>query len=657
MRVYGQLIRAQLENLASDPTPAADGMAYFNTTSKTVRVHNGVGWEDVGTGGGGDGGINYVTRPDGEVDTTGWSLYADAAANPVDGTGGSATATFAKSSSNPLRGTNSFLFTQGTLGDGVAYTITPDRADILNGAVLTGSFEYEPTVTNLAEGDYRVWIYDVANSTLIQPAPYMIPSSVVGMAYKFQFEFQVPTNGTTFRVLIHQAVADPGNLKLDSIVVGPNPKQYGAMIGDWQSYTPTGNWNTNTTYAGKWRRVGDSIEVSATVTLTGAPNSASFSLNLPSGLAFDTGKMGTNKNIGAASLVDFGLMQYGPNDVFQNGASAVYIVLSDSASTYLRNQANVDEATPFTFGNTDYVSITFKAPVLGWSSSVQVSSDADTRVVDFYGTKGNQAVTADVTDLTFTSVKDTHGAWGGSSYTVKVPGDYVVSAGLTDSAANSYYFRVYVNGSLYQNNYLSGTIGGRMVPGSLTVVNVKAGDTISIRADATQTVGGYGQVAIHRIAGPSQIAASEKVYFSAYRSGSTQSVSSSSVTTVVFNGKESDSHGAFSTSTGKFTSPKSMELRLNATVQLDADTYPLGTQVQLQAYRTSPVLGNQLYVLKRLFTPNYTSSTPIVIDGSKRIKLLAGDTVEIRIFHDHAGSELVSFGADATYFDGEEAGN
>ena len=43
MLVYGDLVSAQLENLASDPT-AADGRLYFNTAQNAVKMHDGTSW-------------------------------------------------------------------------------------------------------------------------------------------------------------------------------------------------------------------------------------------------------------------------------------------------------------------------------------------------------------------------------------------------------------------------------------------------------------------------------------------------------------------------------------------------------------------------------------------------------------------------------------
>lgn len=43
--IYGQLIKAQLENLAADPASPATGLAYFNTTSNVSKWYTGAAWK------------------------------------------------------------------------------------------------------------------------------------------------------------------------------------------------------------------------------------------------------------------------------------------------------------------------------------------------------------------------------------------------------------------------------------------------------------------------------------------------------------------------------------------------------------------------------------------------------------------------------------
>lgn len=56
---------------------------------------------------------NFISNPSPVKDTTGWATYADAAGTaPVDGTGGSPTVTWTRTTSSPLSETASFLFTK-----------------------------------------------------------------------------------------------------------------------------------------------------------------------------------------------------------------------------------------------------------------------------------------------------------------------------------------------------------------------------------------------------------------------------------------------------------------------------------------------------------------------------------------------------------------
>lgn len=49
MKVYSELEKASLENLASDPSPAASGQVYYNTTTGRVMLYKSGQWIDVTT--------------------------------------------------------------------------------------------------------------------------------------------------------------------------------------------------------------------------------------------------------------------------------------------------------------------------------------------------------------------------------------------------------------------------------------------------------------------------------------------------------------------------------------------------------------------------------------------------------------------------------
>ena len=104
--------------------------------------------------------INYIANSSALVDTSGYSTYADAAgAAPVDGTGGSPSVTFTRSTTTPLRGIADFNFTKDAAnrqGQGVATDITIDLAD--RAKVLTVTFDYEVLSGTYADGDLTVYL-------------------------------------------------------------------------------------------------------------------------------------------------------------------------------------------------------------------------------------------------------------------------------------------------------------------------------------------------------------------------------------------------------------------------------------------------------------------------------------------------------------------
>src|SRR5690606_15921129 len=83
----------------------------------------------------------------------------------------------------------------------------------------------------------------------------------------------------------------------DLVAAGYRMKQgYQAKLGGGSLLVPpvskylgelptTGSWTTNTTYTGKYWRKGDRLVADVTVTLGGAPDSASLTVDLPSGLS------------------------------------------------------------------------------------------------------------------------------------------------------------------------------------------------------------------------------------------------------------------------------------------------------------------------------------------------------------------------------------
>jgi hypothetical protein len=136
----------------------------------------------------------------------------------------------------------------------------------------------------------------------------------------------------------------------------------------WIAYTPTGNWTTNSTYTGFWRRVGDSMQCRILVTLAGAPDATAFDVAIANATAYTiaTAKQpatstGIRQAYGTAYAVDGAVATYLGVCTY-NGTTKVAIAASQSGSGLLFSQA-----IPFTFGNGDFVVADFTVPITGWN--------------------------------------------------------------------------------------------------------------------------------------------------------------------------------------------------------------------------------------------------------------------------------------------------
>ena len=112
----------------SRPTSPENGEIYYDSVQNKHFFYGNGSWTEIGAGV-----LNYISNPNAEASTSGWSTYADAAQpTPVNGTGGSANITLARSTSNPLRGSGSFLLTKDAVnrqGNGVSTDFSIERAD------------------------------------------------------------------------------------------------------------------------------------------------------------------------------------------------------------------------------------------------------------------------------------------------------------------------------------------------------------------------------------------------------------------------------------------------------------------------------------------------------------------------------------------------
>lgn len=573
----------------------------------------------------------------------GYSAYADAAATtPVDGTGGSPTVTITTSTTSPLIGSVSGIITKDAAnrqGEGVSIPFTIPTAD--QAKVMQISFDYLVGSGTFSAGssstdsDIEVYVYDVTNAQLIQPSTYKLYGNPTSYTAQYVANFQTAYNSTSYRLIFHCATtsASAYTLKLDNIAVAATQYVYGTPITDWISYGSTASYTgfgTVSSNTQMWRRVGDTLEVQAKFTV-GTTSATEARLAFPSGLvASDTSKI--------PSIQVAGEFINGASSANHGGAvlaePSVSYFTFDSGATYGSGTFNALTKQPGNnMGLTDSSSVvTLKArvPVQGWSSAVQMSDSADTRVVSFSGTTSStQAVTSNTTNITYTAAKDTHGAWSGSVYTAPVPGDYIVAHMRGDNGSTTQNFRVYVNGTF--SRQVGGTsVSGARAAGSVTIPNVKAGDTISVRSDQTTTLEATGNISISLISGPSSIAATETIAARYYASSTSVS---GSYATVSWTTKDYDTHGAMSA--GTFTVPATGKYQINAQLSVGA-SYTFGSGTYLAIFKNG-------VEVSLFFNSGWATGTTNQDTGiSDIINCVAGDLITIKVKSDATTPSIVS---------------
>ena len=196
--------------------PGSDGIA---GQALTTNGSGTLSFSDVS--GGGAGGINYITNTRATTDTTGYATYADAAATtPADGTGGSANITFTRNTTNPLRDGGDFKIAKDAAnrqGEGVGNAFTIDNADKAKRMLI--SFDYDASDSDYADGDIKLFIYDVTNTSIIR----VNGEDLLGGKGKHHATFQTAADSTSYRLIFHISSTNAAayDVFLDEISVGP----------------------------------------------------------------------------------------------------------------------------------------------------------------------------------------------------------------------------------------------------------------------------------------------------------------------------------------------------------------------------------------------------------------------------------------------------
>lgn len=614
------------------PTGLTANTTYYVSlvpSATTYQVSATLGGTSLNTSSAGSGTHTYFSN--GQLQTLAGSPINSGAANIT---------TFNTVSSGQLAGSYSLQTAASAslpVGQGfisTAFNIdTADQAKRLAFKLYYKVVSGSPVLASTVSNTFSVWIYDVTNSVWIQPTGSFGMNQNSGTGY-LSGDFQTSLNGTSYRIAVvcQNTLSSAVTMYWDDFQVGPQTISYGVPATDWTAFTPTGTWTTNTTYTGFYRRIGDTAEIQYYLSLAGAPNAASLVLNMPSGLSINSAKMApSNSNI---QTVGIGSGQRNGAFIYQiyalYGTSSTinvnYSLISGAGVNAAIGPSLAQTATvPFTVGSGDYISVTVRVPITGWSANVQMSSDTDTRVVAFQGANvASSSVGTSATQIPFTSVSDTHGSWSTNTYTVPVTGYYRITAGLVTSSVtlttgNAFTMTLFINGAAYKQIGAvlgNGLANGYAVYGSIEVL-ATAGTTLALFAASSvattlNSSPNTNYLDISRISGPSAIMSTETIAASYYLSAN-QAVSSGQA--INYDTKEFDTHSAVTTGSGwKFTAPA-------------AGIYQVGGVNGL----VSAASGYFIYKNGTLYKHVAYSSTTARANPSTLIQLNAGEYIDLRL--------------------------
>lgn len=661
--------------IATPSTPASGfGKTYFKSDGKLYVLDDTGAETQVGSGA---GGINYLsTNPDAESAVTGHSAYADAAAtSPVDMIGGSPNVTITRTTSSPRRGNASFLITKDAVnrqGEGVSVDFTIAGADTYQ--MLEIFCEYLASASYV-DDDVRLYIYDVTNATIIEPIGRDLKANTLGGKHYAYFQ---ATNSTSYRFGFHISSTNAAayTIQYDTISIGPNQLAKGAIVTDWVSSTPTvgftgGTLSTSSMYS---RRVGDTGEIKVALKWSSIFTGGSATINLPSGWVLNSSKFpGTIASpdyiLGRATLYDISAT----NPYF---ASVVY---NSTTSVILRPEITVGGNTfgavgtsaisttyPFTWANNDEVFVEFTVPVVGWSSSINIASEASNKVIAFKASlTGNASIgSASLTLVPFNTVSsavnngyDTAGAFDttNSRFVAPESGNYYFAAHLlanSNVTASAYYtvsFRKNGTSRRAFRWYFNDTVGQWYGSATFSLIKGDYIDIATIGDAAYDILGSDGSSAAifegFKIQG-NQTIGYDEVVGARYSTDAGLAVANGAQVTVVFEDKIFDTHNAYNTSTGEYTIPVAGMYGYNYLTTWGGTTgWAIG-----EASQTSLQKNAVDYHVNDVFPPTASSTTRVINAGSDLINCAKGDVIRLQITQNSGSSQNLVSTSTKNYF-------
>jgi hypothetical protein len=362
----------ELNEESAPSTPSSGKVRVYAKTDKKIYTKDSAGTESqVGSSGSGE--LNLVENPS---DSNNWSETGTVFSTPV---------TTTTAGDLPLGGLTDTAIQLVASGNG-AEASHYNSYSFTTPASLSGKMKvefYQRPGTGFAESEWTVSVYQSTTrqslSTDSSGVTYLVNASNKRTVY-------VDLLASTAYTLRFARVAGSGSatLNISNVIVGPGIQAQSAVVGEWQSYTPTLNTNgpAISSATGRWRRVGDSIDVQVKMEFTGTgSDSAILGIKLPNNLTVDTTKLPSQTAIDDSRNQNYTTSGYFYDasasagdrikDIVQGGPNAATGYLSVQYSGQTAEQVNLLNNVPAS-GDTLTVGYT-NLPIAEWAGSGTVN--------------------------------------------------------------------------------------------------------------------------------------------------------------------------------------------------------------------------------------------------------------------------------------------
>lgn len=614
-------------NLAASTDPASTddsgslysvGSLWINQTSNTSwsctdNTSTAAVWEQVGGGGSGGTGYNYVENSDFEDGIDNWSTVS------------SSTHAISLDTTSRIRGTNCLKIAKASGSNQGNYVypdyITLEAADTTS--IVVVEFDGDFTDSNYVSGDMVCSLFDATNSNTIAEHPIQSGKG----HYRFSFQTSSATGDYYLQFKQFTNVTYAYDVFLDSVVFKP---QDGVVVGPagWKQYdlSVTGtNWSSVKAVGVPYKTLDGTWRMS--LNIGGAFSSATSNSTISvSGVSFSSFSANGRQALGVATP----LAPTSANEGATISSSGDISLKSASSTTEWLVSGDVELSSMPTFAE-DY------------SNVVLSESTSNREIIAKGASNGGTSITANTTDIDFTETVDNSGSWNGTQFTAPEDGEYQLEGSIFISSSLSALFSAYIDGSI--KKAVSGSVTSVVHKISGTV-GLKRGEVLSIRSNSPLTLS--ASTSLHTISitklnnGVQTIAQSERVLFKGNNSAGLSIVNNNAF---ICSSVVTDSHGAYSSTTGVYDIRKdgylTSEGRItSATYAYAAGDY-LGVALQINGSTVE-------YQYIRVWAANTNNAMAMYV--FKNIQVSVGDTAKIIFLTDITSSLSTDSAANTQSF-------